>query len=686
MENIRYDPEPASILIKKIPGVIDGEDSQPLIDSLKKNELELKILLRKIKLRLKKERGKTKEKELLAEYKKELQIYMDIIDDTSLILEGGLDLFELDDKIDQLEEVNSNLIDLDLRLQKFVVSPRDVTTRLLPGREEVPKKKKGEGKLTKPLAKAVKKEQDGYSSLEILKIGLPPRIRKKLPEIQYKKLDEKLRQAGLILPEEELKKIAECGFDQRINMSVLNRIFDTLEEVIANYGGIFRERMKTVLLFIASNYLFIYDVSKFHTNFDDPRVELMEKIIATLNTGLSITEYISSLMKVIEILQLEEHELLGEAKITENLKLPFGEWMKVNEYETNLRYEIKDYWQQWFESLEMREEFEDPDYEMVDEEAELFLEKLTFLELKIERLPYALESPWELSSWLKELFTLMKDHSSELKQWNRIKNAEIIMGTLNFSEQSFTDPNMYTIGKGENILLKLGRRVDFIKDKILGSLHDTIDNINNSWQRYRFSQPVNYFDTSTLERGLIGLTLAQTAADQISLFLEKKNMLDLVFATQLLSIANELYSLGLTRRPIILESKKTNHFIYSFINFHTGKLKQDDFLKEIEWLPGIINSLVKKRNIIKKSREKNADTNLIDFFVQKALEDYTQGQSDLEMYKQTQLRLFLLTSVYSIMQGTNRLVVLKELKEKSVPEDEYYEDLNILSELLNNLI
>jgi len=278
----------------------------------------------------------------------------------------------------------------------------------------------------------------------------------------------------------------------------------------------------------------------------------------------------------------------------------------------------------------------------------------------------------------------MKEHSLEQQQYNKIKRVELIMGTLNFSEQTFVDPNLYTTIRGENLLLKLGRRIEFIKDKILGSLRDTIDVMNNSWQNYRFSQPVDYFDTSVLERGLIGLTLAQTAIDQIDTFFQNKNMLDLVFATQLLSIANELYTMGLTRRPLLLENNKVKNFIYSFINFHTGQLSQEEFLKSTEWLMETIKVLVQKRDLIKKHKEGNPNISIVEAFIHKILEDYTQGQSDLEMYKQTQLRLFLLTSIYSVIQGTNRLVILKGLQDKYFPDDEYYVYFSIISGMLDN--
>jgi len=683
MENIRYNSETAVNILKKIHKILDGEDKDILVDYLEKSELELKILLRKIKLKLKKGKADSEQKNMILEYREDIKSYMDILEDINLFLEDQIDENELEEKIESLKKINEKLIETDLKLQKFVVSPKDVTTTL-PGREELPPPKK-DAKLSRPKIKPKEiDELHGYSSLEILKITAPPRPRKKLPEKQYKRLEEKLNSIGVSLTNEELKKIAECGFDQRINMSVLNRIFDTLEEVISSYGENFKERMKTLLLFIASNYLFIYDVSKFHINFEDSRIEIMEKVIPTLNTGLSITEYLSALMKVIEILQIEESELMGDAKITEDLRLPYVEWIKINEYEINLRYEIRDYWQKWFAKLEIREEFEEDDYEMVDEEAEIFLEKLNFLELKIERLPHALESPWELSSWLKDLFTIMKEHSLEQQQYNKIKRVELIMGTLNFSEQTFVDPNLYTTIRGENLLLKLGRRIEFIKDKILLSLRDTIDVMNNSWQNYRFSQPVDYFDTSVLERGLIGLTLAQTAIDQIDTFFQNKNMLDLVFATQLLSIANELYTIGLTRRPLLLENNKVKNFIYSFINFHTGQLSQEDFLKSTEWLLDTIKVLVQKRDLIKRHKEGNPNISIVEAFIHKILEDYTQGQSDLEMYKQTQLRLFLLTSIYSVIQGTNRLIILKGLQDKYFPDDEYYVYFNIISGMLDN--
>lgn len=686
MENIRYNPGPANELIKNINDFLDSGEDYDLEEIVRKNELDLKILLRKIKLKLKKRDLEKAQRTMILEYSDSIKNYMDIIDDINVFLEDPGNLRDLKAKVEQIENLNATLIETDLMLQKFVVGPKSVTSTL-PGREEIPKPSKKSKDEKRPVLKKPKLPQlDTHSSLEIVKITIPPRDLKNLPESQYEILNKKLNEAGFFFQELDLKLLARCGYDQRINMSVLNRIFSTLEEVIANYGEDFKERTKTLLLFIASNYLFIYDLSKFYSNFDDPRINIMEIVISTINTGLSITEYLSALMKVTEIVHIEESELLGEAQIINKETLSYMEWVKVNEYEINLRYKIRDYWQNWFDNMEERNEFEEDDFEMVDEDSELFMEKLTYLELKIERLPYALESPWELASWIKELFSIMKDYSFKLNRWSKIKKAELLMGTLNILEQSFINPNLYTTVRGEKSLLKLGQRVEFIKDKILSSLRDSIDTINNSWQNYNFTRQLTYFETAMLEKSLVALTLAQTAIDQIVNFYHSKNMLELVFSTQLLSIANELYSMGMVKRPILLECKQLNTFVNTFISFHLGQVTQDAFLKASDWLGEILNTLLDKKEKIKQLRkEGSSDSSIVEIFLEKALEEFNQGQSDLDMYKQTQLRLFLLTSVYSALQGTTRLIVLKELEEKYMPGDDYYEHFNIMSDLLNKL-
>ncbi|HPZ09874.1 MAG TPA: hypothetical protein PL110_17380 [Candidatus Eremiobacteraeota bacterium] len=749
MEKFRYNSEYTGDLIKKAKTILNGEERYILSEPLEQNETAIKIILRKIKLNLKKSDTTEEQQILLTQYMDNIKEYLDILDDLNLFIEDdSVEMEELEEKINKIEELNTTLLEVDMKLQNYTVPTiqlpglpkkeedflppadlwyeidKDVLEKLKNSnypvlklsalenffknkkfssqgiireleklgfrKEEIENiltysEKKINAKLHIPKAKETKNEKEQYSSLEILKLTAPPRVRKKLPEEQYENLNSKLKEVGVNLSDSELRKLAESGFEQRINMAVLNKIFNTLEDVIANYGEVFHERVKTILLYVSSNYLFIYDISKFYQDFVDTRYDIMEKIIATLNSGFSITEYLGSIIKIIEISHMEENELMeGTNIITE--KLSYIEWIRVNQYEINLRYRIKDLWEEWFR-IEEDTDFEN-NFEMLDNNLEEFLEKLTYLELKIERLPHALESPWELAAWMKELFAAMKEYSLKLQQWTKIKKAEFLSGLFTLIEECFANPNLYTPVKGEGTLLKISRRVDLAQNNIFGFLRQTVDSIINSWETYRFHQPLDYLEQSTLEKALIALTLCQTAIDQIQIFYQNKNMLDLIFSIQMMGIAKDLYTMGLEKKTLPLENENIKSFINNFIGFHIDQVKAEVFLQNIEWLTGLISILSQKNQILNKNAEQleeinpeKQETSIVKIFIQKALMEFTQGLSDLEMYKTTHMRLFLLTSCYSIIQGGSRLVILKELKEDFDSEDETYKYFNIISDI-----
>lgn len=741
----RYNSEYSTELINKMNIVIEGEERYILGEYLEKTESAMKILLRKIKINLKKG-GNAEEKDLLAKYIDTIKEYIDMLDDINLFLEDdSTEINELEDKINRIEEINKILLNIDSKLHSYSIPSKQITAapeiqEIIPKEiispnepwheidrtaidnlkkthlnllklnalEHYLRNKKFSAKnLTKELAqlgynkdeinlilsnsekkpsinlkipkdRIEMKELEHHSSLEILKITLPPRERKKLTEKQYEDLNNKLQNIGINLSEEEIKLLAECGFQQRINMSVLNRILNTLEDVLSNYGEIFLERIKTLLFLVASNYLFIYDISKFYINFQDPRTEVMDKIVATLNAGLSIAEYLSSIMKVIEIAQIEENELLEGATIIKADDLPYDEWIKVNEYEINMRYKISDLWKNWY-NLEEDPYSDDEDEYIIDEHLEELFDKLTYLELKIERLPHALESPWELSGWIKELFTALREHSLKLQQWGKIKKAESISGLITLVEECFANPNLYG-AKGESTLLKLSRRVEFMQNNILIFLRQTVDSITNHWDTYRFSQSPTYLEQCILEKGLIAITFTQTAIDQIQTFYQNKNMLDLVFSTQVLTISNKLLTLGIEHKIPPLNNNTLEDFMDSFTGFHIGQVSQEVFLERVSLLAGLTGKISEKNQLLNSMDDTDS---IVKIFVQKALSEYMQAQSDIEMYKTTHLRLFLLTTYYSLLQATNRLMVIKELKEEYTPEEESYKYFDIISDVLD---
>jgi len=230
--------------------------------------------------------------------------------------------------------------------------------------------------------------------------------------------------------------------------------------------------------------------------------------------------------------------------------------------------------------------------------------------------------------------------------------------------------------------------VDLAQNNIFGFLRQTVDSIINSWETYRFHQPLDYLEQSTLEKALIALTLCQTAIDQIQIFYQNKNMLDLIFSIQMMGIAKDLYTMGLEKKTLPLENENIKSFINNFIGFHIDQVKAEVFLQNIEWLTGLISILSQKNQILNKNAEQleeinpeKQETSIVKIFIQKALMEFTQGLSDLEMYKTTHMRLFLLTSCYSIIQGGSRLVILKELKEDFDSEDETYKYFNIISDI-----
>ncbi|MEQ8171636.1 MAG: hypothetical protein ABRQ38_22290 [Candidatus Eremiobacterota bacterium] len=739
----RYNSEYSTELINKMNTVLEGEERYILLEYLEKTESAMKILLRKIKINLKK--GSTEEqKDLLIKYIDTIKEYIDMLDDINLFLEDdSTETSELEEKINNIQEINKILLDIDTKLHnipsrestaalevqeiipKETLAPnepwheidRDVIDNLkkthlnalkLNALENYLKHKKLSAKglsktlthlgynqdeidliltnsekklsitLKIPKERIERKEIEHHSSMEIAKITRPALERKKLTEQQYEDLNNKLQSIGITLSEAEIKLLAECGFQQRINMSVLNRILNTLEEVLSNYGEIFLERVKTLLFLVASNYLFIYDISKFYINFQDERTETMDKIVATLNAGLSIAEYLSSIMKVMEIAQVEESELLEDAVIIKADELPYDEWIRVNEYEINMRYKISDLWKNWYNLEEDPYSGNEDDYILSDENLEELFDKLTYLELKIERLPHALESPWELSAWIKELFTALRDHSLKLQQWSKIKKAESISGLITLVEECFANPNLYS-PKGESTLLKLSKRVEFMQSNILIFLRQTVDSITNHWDSYRFPQGITYLEQWIIEKGLIAITFTQTAIDQIQTFYQNKNMLELVFSTQVLTISNKLLTLGLEYKIAPLHNSTLEDFMDTFIGFHIGQVNQEVFLEKISLLAGLVHSISEKHQLLNNMDD---TVSIVKIFIQKSLGEYMQAQSDIEMYKTTHLRLFLLTTYYSLLQATNRFMVIKELKEEYTPEEESYKYFDIISDVL----
>ncbi|MEQ8188828.1 MAG: hypothetical protein ABRQ39_12725 [Candidatus Eremiobacterota bacterium] len=740
----RYNSEYSTELINKMNIVLEGEERYILVEYLEKTESAMKTLLRKIKINLKKG-GTEEQKDLLLKYIDTIKEYIDMLDDINLFIEDdSTEAGELEEKINKIEEINKILLNIDselhnipskqitgaVEIQEIIpretlapnepwheidrevidnlkqthlnslklnalenylkhkkLSARGLTnalTQLGYNQDEIDlilknSEKKPSITLKIPRDRIESKEIEHHSSLEILKITRPPIERKELTEKQYEDLNNKLQNMGINLSESEIKLLAECGFQQRINMTVLNRILNTLEDVLSNYGEIFLERVKTLLFLVASNYLFIYDISKFYINFQDTRTETMDKIVATLNAGLSIAEYLSSIMKVIEIAQVEESELLEDAIIIKADELPYDEWIRVNEYEINMRYKISDLWKNWYNLEEDPYSCDEDDYILSDENVEELFDKLTYLELKIERLPHALESPWELSGWIKELFTALRDHSLKLQQWSKIKKAESISGLITLVEECFANPNLYS-PKGENTLLKLSKRVEFMQNNILIFLRQTVDSITNYWDTYRFPQNLTYLEQWILEKGLIAITFTQTAIDQIQTFYQNKNMLELVFSTQVLTISNKLLTLGLEYKIAPLYNSSLEDFMDNFIGFHIGQVSQEVFLEKISLLAGLVHNISEKNRMLNDIDDTDS---IVKIFIQKALGEYMQAQSDIEMYKTTHLRLFLLTTYYSLLQATNRLMVIKELKDEYTPEEESYKYFDIISDVLN---
>jgi len=115
----RYNSEYSTELINKMNTVLEGEERYILLEYLEKTESAMKILLRKIKINLKK--GSTEEqKDLLIKYIDTIKEYIDMLDDINLFLEDdSTETSELEEKINNIQEINKILLDIDTKLHNI---------------------------------------------------------------------------------------------------------------------------------------------------------------------------------------------------------------------------------------------------------------------------------------------------------------------------------------------------------------------------------------------------------------------------------------------------------------------------------------------------------------------------------------------------------------------------------------